>query len=331
VKFGLALPQYDYSVAGETPLSFSTIASYAQAAERLGFDSVWLSDHLFLDLGKYGGPSERQACYEPIVTLAALARVVERVRLGTLVLCEALRPATVAAKSLATLDRISGGRIDVGLGAGWYEPEYDAIGMTLPTPGTRLARLGEAVDIVTHLLGGGPYTFDGTYHRARDAANMPPALQQPRPRVFVGGSGDRLLDLVARLADGWNTCWAWTPDAYGERLRVLDAACERHRRDPATVWRTLGLYTLIGEDERDVARRFARLQEFSPRGIKTLADLDTFRAGRLVGSVDEVRAQVAEWEALGIDTIICGLGAVPFQVGPLDDVEMVASAVVTGT
>src|SRR5687768_4843400 len=209
VKFGLALPQYDYSVAGDQPLSFATIVSYAQAAERLGFDSVWLSDHLFLDLGKYGGPAEPSGCYEPLVTLAALSRVVGRVRLGTLVLCEALRPATVAAKALATLDRVSGGRLDVGLGAGWYEPEYDAIGMAMPRPGVRLARLGEAPDTVTNMLGGGPYTFAGRHHQAVDALNIPPALQQPRPRVFLGGSGDRLLDLVARAADGWNTCWAW--------------------------------------------------------------------------------------------------------------------------
>jgi alkanesulfonate monooxygenase SsuD/methylene tetrahydromethanopterin reductase-like flavin-dependent oxidoreductase (luciferase family) len=326
VKFGLALPQYDYSVAGETPLSFATIVDYAHAAERLGFDSVWLSDHLFLDLGKYGGPSEPQACYEPLVTLAALSRVVERVRLGTLVLCEALRPATVTAKALATLDRVSGGRVDVGLGAGWYEPEYDAIGMALPRPGVRLARLGEALDIVTNLLGGGPYTFAGVHHRAVEALNIPPALQQPRPRVFLGGSGDRLLDLVARAADGWNTCWAWTTDAYRDKLAVLDAACARHDRDPASVWRTLGLYTLVGENDADLRARFARLQDTSPPGIKTLSDFDTFREGRLVGTVEQVRDQIGQWATLGVDTIICGFGAVPFQVGPVDELEMLAEA-----
>ena len=138
MKLGLALPQYDYSVAGENPLQFTTIVDYARAAEAAGFDSVWLSDHLFLDLAKYGGPSDRFGCYEPLVTLGALAREVDRVRLGTLVMCEALRPASVLAKSLATVDRVSGGRLDVGLGAGWYEPEYEAIDMKLPRPGERL-------------------------------------------------------------------------------------------------------------------------------------------------------------------------------------------------
>ncbi len=235
MKLGLALPQYDYSVAGEDPLTFPTVVRYAQAAEAAGFDSLWLSDHLFLDLAKYGGPAERYGCYEPIVTLAALARVVGRVRLGTLVLCEALRPAAVLAKALATLDRVSAGRVDVGIGAGWYEPDYEALGTAMPPPPERIERLREAVQVVTGLLGGGPFTFEGRFHRAVDAVNRPAAVQVPRPRVFVGGKGDRLLSLVAEHADGWNTCWTWTPDAYRERLRVLERACERVGSDPASV------------------------------------------------------------------------------------------------
>ena len=155
MQFGLALPQYDYSIANERPLSFETIVDYAEIARATGFDSVWLSDHLFLDLAKYGGRADREACYEPVVTLAALARRVPDVRLGALVLCEALRPASVLAKALATLDRVSGGRVDIGLGAGWYEPEYDAIGMAMPPPGVRIDRLTEAIEVVSGLLSGG--------------------------------------------------------------------------------------------------------------------------------------------------------------------------------
>lgn len=326
MKLGLALPQYDYSVAGEDPLGFPTIVRYATTADAAGFDSLWLSDHLFLDLAKYGGPADRFGCYEPIVTLAALARVVERPRLGTLVMCEALRPASVLAKALATLDRVSGGRVDVGLGAGWYEPDYAAIGMEMPAPRERLARLREAVQVVTGMLGGGPFTFDGEFHRASDAVNRPAAVQEPRPRVFVGGKGDRLLRLVAEHADGWNTCWTWTPEQYRERLAELERACEQVGRDPATVWRTLGLYALAGEDEQDLRRRFERLRESSPRGVLDGVDLDTFRVGRLVGTVEQVREQVATWESLGVETLILGVGAVPFQVSAPDDVELLAEA-----
>jgi alkanesulfonate monooxygenase SsuD/methylene tetrahydromethanopterin reductase-like flavin-dependent oxidoreductase (luciferase family) len=322
MQIGLALPQYDYSVAGERPLRFETIVEHARLAERGGADSVWLSDHLFLDLAKYGGSDRREGCFDPIVTLAALARAVPRVRLGTLVLLEALRPAAVLAKALATVDCVSGGRLDVGLGAGWYEPEYAALGMAMPRAGERLDRLVDALEVVKGLLGGGPFTYEGVYHRARAATNRPPAAQRPRPRVFVGGKGDRLLRLAAAHADGWNTCWVWTPEAYRERLDVCDEACGRVGRDPATMWRTLGLYALCGEDERDLERRFGRLRDQSPPGVLDGIDLATFRVGRLVGTVDEVRAQLHVWEALGIDTLVLGVGAVPFQVAARDDIEL---------
>src|SRR6185437_781261 len=130
------------------PLRFETIVDHARLAEKAGADSVWLSDHLFLDLAKYGGPERREGCFDPIVTLAALARRVPRVRLGTMVLLEALRPASVLAKALATVDRVSGGRLDVGLGAGWYEPEYAALGTEMPRPGARLDRLVDAISVV---------------------------------------------------------------------------------------------------------------------------------------------------------------------------------------
>lgn len=327
VRIGLALPQYDYSVPGESPLRWETILAHAQHAEALGFDSLWLSDHLFLDLAKYGGSAERQGVFEPLVTLAALARAVTRPRLGTLVMCEALRPASVLAKALATLDRIAGGRLDVGLGAGWYEPEYDAVGLAFPPPAERLARLAEAVDIVRELVPGGPLTFDGRYHRAIGAVNRPPALQEPRPPVFVGGKGDRLIQLAVEHADGWNTCWLWTSDAYRGRLDVLERSCEKVGRDPATVWRSLGLYALCGEDRADLERRFARMRDVMPSGV-VRGTVDEWAEARLVGTIEEIRAQRDGWEALGVETLIVGAGALPFSVTTIDDVELLAHALI---
>ncbi|MCU1459552.1 MAG: flavin-dependent oxidoreductase, F420-dependent methylene-tetrahydromethanopterin reductase [Actinomycetia bacterium] len=324
MRIGFALPHYDYSVPGEWPLSYETLLTYAKHADACGYDSLWMSDHLFLDLAKYGGPSTRAGSYDPLVTLAAIAREVTRPRIGTLVLCEALRPATVLAKGLATLDRVSGGRLDVGLGAGWYEPDYAAIGMEMPPPGVRIDRLREAATICGQLLGGGPVTFAGTYHSAREAWNEPASIQKPRPPLFLGGKGDRLLGLVAELADGWNTCWAWTPDAYRERLAVLERACERVGRDPASVSRSLGLYALVGENASDLGRRFEHLCEVSPAGTMRGATLDEWRVGRLVGTVDEVREQAAGWADLGVETLILGVGAVPFAVTGLEDVALAA-------
>ena len=170
-----------------------------------------------------------------------------RPRLGTLVLCEALRPATVLAKALATLDQICDGRLDVGLGAGWYEPDYEAIGMAMPRPGERIDRLREAVEVVRGLLGGEPLTFDGRAHRADGAVVDPPARQRPRPPVFIGGKGDRVIRTAVEIADGWNTCWVMEPASYRARLDVVERACDDDGRDPATFWRSLGLYALCGE------------------------------------------------------------------------------------
>ena len=324
MRIGLALPQYDYSVPGEDPLRFPTVVDQARAAAAAGIDSLWLSDHLVLDLEKYGGPARRYGALEPVSAIAALATEVPEVRFGTLVLCEALRPAAVLAKSLATLDRVTGGRLDVGLGAGWYEPDYEAVGMAMPSPGVRIDRLREALTVVGGLLGGGPSTFAGEYHRALDARVDPPALQVPRPPLFVGGKGDRVLRAAVDLADGWNTCWVWTPEAYRERLGVLERHCEAVGRDPATLWRSVGLYALAGEDDADLTRRFERLRANSPAGVLDGVTLEQWREGRLVGTPEQIGEQLSAWDGLGVETVILGVGSVPFHVGHPDDVALLA-------
>ena len=326
VQFGLALPHYDFSVPGESPLRFETIADHAAAAEALGFDSLWVSDHVSLSIEKYGGPPGEQFAYEPLTTLAALSGVVRRPRLGTLVLAEVLRPAGVLVKALSTLDRLCRGRLDIGIGAGWYAPDYEAVGMAVPPPGERLSRLREALAVLDALLPGGPANLPGRAHSVRGATNLPPALQTPRPPIFVGGKGDRLLRLVAEMADGWNTCWVWTPDDYRGRLEILDRACNDVDRDPASVRRTLGLYALVGEDERDLAARYERMRETAPGGMLDKVSLEEWRVGRLVGTPDQLAGQVAIWAELGVAEVIVSAGPLPFSISALEDVELLAGA-----
>jgi alkanesulfonate monooxygenase SsuD/methylene tetrahydromethanopterin reductase-like flavin-dependent oxidoreductase (luciferase family) len=285
-----------------------------------------VSDHLFLDIEKYGGGPGEYGAFDPIVTIAALARTVTTARLGTLVLCEALRPATVLAKALATLDQICGGRLDIGIGAGWYEPEYEAIGMKLPPPAERLERLEEALDVLAGLLGGGPFSYDGRFQHAVAAPNRPAAAQAPRPPLWIGGKGNRLLRLVAERADGWNTCWVWTPDDYRDRLAALERACARAGRDPSTVRRSLGLSTLVGADERDLDTRFRRNQDLAPNRMLAATTVDEFRTGRLVGTVEQVADQLHQWADLGVETLIVSLGPLPFSLYAGDDLELVAAA-----
>jgi probable F420-dependent oxidoreductase len=326
MDIGLALPQYDFSVPGESPLRWATLLGWAQRAEALGFDSVWLSDHLFLDIARYGAPAGDHGCFDPLVAFAAIARCTSSVRLGTLTLCMPLRPATVLAKALATLDVVSGGRLIAGLGAGWYEPELAAAGLEPERPGVRLARLGESVQVVRGMFAGGPFSFDGVHERAVEARCLPRPLQRPAPPIWVGGKGERLVELAGRLADGWNTAWIWTPEAWAARAASLDAACERAGRDPASVTRSIGLYALAGEDEADLARRFRRLQELSPPGVLDGIGLADWRVGRLVGTVDQVAEQVQQWASVGVSSLILTAGAVPFALAAPDDVELLAEA-----
>ncbi len=332
MRIGLALPHYDCSTPDVPTTSIEVVLDVARRAEAWGCDSLWVSDHLTWDLGKYGGDDTVYGVTEALTTLAALAEGTDRCRIGSLVLCEALRHPAVLAKALATIDGTSGGRLDVGLGAGWYERDYEAIGATMPPPGRRIARLGEYAAIVQAMLDGtsGPVERRGDFYDVRGARNDPPARQQPVP-VFLGGKGDRLLATVARLGTGWNTCWAWTVDGYRERLSTLERACERADRDPATVSRSLGLYALCGENERDLQQRFDRLVAATPAGVLDGVTLEDFRRGRLVGTVDDVTEQAAAWEALGVDTLILGCGAVPFQLAAYDDAELLVRTLRAGT
>jgi len=327
VDIGLALPQYDFYApeAEPDPLPWAPVEATARRAEALGFHSLWLSDHLFLDRSRYGGQPGRCPGFDPLPALAALARVTHRVRLGTLTLCSPLRPATLTAKQLATIDVLSNGRLIAGVGAGWSQDEFRVAGVPFRRPGQRLRHLEESIHVLRGMFGGGPFTFEGHYEHAVGAMCLPRPVQQPGPPIWVGGKGDRLLDLTARLADGWNTAWIWTQQAYRERVGVLHAACERAGRDPASIVLTVGLYTLVGADHADLARRFERLRATSP-GILGETTLDEWRRGRLVGTVDEVRAQLQGWAGLGVSTVIVSPRPLPFSIPDGDDLEILALA-----
>ena len=332
MRLGLALPHYDTSLGGRSA-NWPALERVAQIAERSGFSSLWVSDHLFLDWHKYGGPDERQGSLECWTTSTAVAAATHSVRVGTLTLCNDFRHPALLAKMAATLDRLSGGRLDVGLGAGWYEAEYAAAGLGFDSAATRIRRLGEAVTIVRRLLSGDELVHRGDHYRLDGAVVRPGPVQDPHPPVWIGGKGDLLLRTAARTADGWNFSWLGDFDLYAERSKIADESCELVGRDPRSLRRSVGAYVLAGSDDADARRRYERLVERTPAGVLqssaggTGVSWDEYRRSRVAGTAAEVADRLASLERFGVEEVIVSLGALPFQIADEEDVEFVGEEI----
>ncbi|MEP7054393.1 MAG: LLM class flavin-dependent oxidoreductase [Actinomycetota bacterium] len=316
VTLGVTLPHYDISLDGGLPATPADVAAAAAAAERLGFATGWVSDHFFLDTSRYGMSTARSQALEAWTSLTVAATATSRLRIGSLVLCEAFRPPGLVAKMAATLDVISGGRLELGLGAGWFEPEYAENGLYFPTPGERVGRLEDYTRIVAGMLSASPFSHQGTHYSCREAYCVPSPAQLPRPPIWLGGKQNRMLGVVSRVADGWNTVW-WNPavrttDAeYRERCDVLARACEAIGRDPDSVRRSLGLVAIVGTDDADVRRQFAFLEASLPPG--SFPDFATYAASGLVGTTEKVLDRLGELVAMGIEHVIVTPGPMPFR------------------
>jgi probable F420-dependent oxidoreductase len=327
MRFGLTLPHYGFSLPGGEPITFEAVADSARRAERLGFDSVWISDHFFYSFGRYGADPIPIAAIEPLTAIAGLASLTERIRLGTLVLGAPFRHPSIVAKMATTIDAISGGRLDLGVGAGWLEQEFDAFGYRFGSVGERFDALGETLQVLQGLLSGESTSFDGPTVRLRDARSLPASVQ-PRIPVWVGGKGGpRVLRLAARHADGWNGAWRWTPETYGERAAAARSACEEAGRDPATFRLSAGLYTLLGEDDRTFRATFARGVASMPGDALRGETEETWRADTLSGTPEQAIERVRAFEELGVEEIVVTPGVLPFSEQEPGIVELFAERV----
>jgi alkanesulfonate monooxygenase SsuD/methylene tetrahydromethanopterin reductase-like flavin-dependent oxidoreductase (luciferase family) len=287
VKIGIMLPMHE----GDGGIArWSTLSELAQATEAQGLDSVWLADHLL-----YQPPEgEAKGMHEAWTLMSALAAVTERVEIAPLVLCASFRNPGLVANMAATLDLVANGRLTLGVGAGWHDPEYEAFGFPADR---KVSRFEEWVEIVARLLRGEQVTFDGTYYSTKNAV-LVPAPERKIP-LLVASHQPRMHGLTAKWADSWNTAWYGLPDdRFRERVEGMDAALAAAGRDPADLERTVGII-MVDPDEPDEEDRAA-----------------------YPGTTEEIAAALGEYERLGF------AHAIMFpQPATVASVERVAEAV----
>jgi F420-dependent oxidoreductase-like protein len=270
--------------------------------ERLGFGWISVWDHFYA-----ADASGRADCLEAVSMHAALACHTTRVRCGCLVYSVGYRHPAVLANAIATIDHLSGGRADLGLGAGWHQAEYDAYGIAFPSAGVRLAQLDEAAQCARGLLRQETTTFEGTYFQLREARCEPRPVQAELP-IWIGGGGERkTLRTVARWADGWNVPFV-SPEEFARKRGVLQRHCEDVGRDPGAIRCAVNV-ALAWRDE-DLVEQFDGLAEF-------------FRPATLTGSDEEARDKVGRYVEAGADQVNIALRA-PFHP---DALERAAAAI----
>jgi F420-dependent oxidoreductase-like protein len=274
---------------GSMTHSMDDLLRIYRMADEAGLYWVSVSDHLYANpLVK---PEVREIpCFEAISTMAAIAAVTKHVRIGTMMICIPFRNPALLAKSIVSVDHISNGRVELGVGAGWYPEEFNEYGYRFPPVGERFDMLEEALQILRSMFDEPVTHFKGKHYTV-DGAICAPKPRQKKLRIWIGGRGPKRTPRVAaQYADGFNTPYLDPPD-YKLRLDELDRACEKIGRDPASMMRTVNVHFLMGHDDKSVKagrERYAALP-------------DTHRRGALLGNKQEAIDRLGEYQELGSD------------------------------
>jgi probable F420-dependent oxidoreductase len=296
---------------------FDEVLQTTLAAERAGFSAVLVPDHFFSRLRGTG--ADVVGLGESWATLAALAARTERIRLGGAVMCNPFRHPCLTAQIAATVDHISGGRLELGLGAGWMAEEFRRTGIPFPRAGERIDMLAEALEIVLPALEGREVSFRGAHYAVEQFSVSPKPVQTPRPPLHVGGGGDRLLRLAGRTADivsvvppakygdiQRDEVIAFTPERVVERIGFLRAAAEEAGRDPASIEVvSFGNVVNVTESAAQAAQIFQGMAKMFDTEPSVIRD----HPAVIVGTPEEIRATLEERRARwGIDAVM-----VPFS------------------
>ncbi|HLZ70570.1 MAG TPA: TIGR03560 family F420-dependent LLM class oxidoreductase [Dehalococcoidia bacterium] len=283
--------------AGPQHTTYENYSQLWQTVESLGYNWCSVFDHFIPIMSDPLGP-----CFEGPTLLAALAAQTRRIRCGILVIGNTYRHPAVLAKIAATLDHVSGGRLEWGIGGGWWEMEHQEYGIAYPTIGRRLRMLGETAKIQKELWTQPRSTFEGRYYQLTDALCEPKPVQNPLP-LWIGGMGEQLtLRVVAESADGWNTFWM-PLDAYRRKLDVLAGHCRVVGRNPADIRKSLVVQVLVGDD----ADARARAEQLRARGQTPLT-----------GAPEQIAAEMVRYaREAGVGDFILG-ARVPYDYANLE-------------
>ena len=282
-------------IEGQEDVSWDDWRRLAQSAIDLGFHALFRSDHYLSADGQ-----DARGSLDAWSTIAALGAVTDGLRLGTLVSPATFRHPSVLAKTVVTADHISGGRVELGIGAGWLESEHRSYGFPFPPLRTRLDRLAEQLRIIRGSWGTGPFTFRGEHWSVEELDALPKPMQQPCPPLILGGMGGaRSVAIAAELASEYNVFYASPDEAWAIRER-LDAACDQIGRDPSTLSFSLMDGFLIGETTGELESRALELEAWQGKPI----DIDELRATWLVGSPTEITGRLGEYGDAGIERVM---------------------------
>jgi F420-dependent oxidoreductase-like protein len=292
LKYGISLPQgWTMDLAGITdPVeAYETMTGVAQTADECGYESIWLVDHFHT----IPQPSQ-EVTFEAWTTTAALARDTKRVRVGQMVTCNSYRNPALLAKMASTVDVLSHGRLNFGIGAGWYEHEYRAYGYEYPDAPTRLRHLREAVQVILAMWTQEEAHFEGKYYQVRGAINQPKGIQKPHIPLLIAGGGEQVtLKLVAQYGDACNV--AGDLATIEHKFAVLKQHCEVVGRDYNSIHRTAAALCIIADTDEQAQALVPEM--WKARGGNVIDD-------SLIGTPDTIRKRIAAYEAVGVQELL---------------------------
>src|SRR5687768_8073694 len=297
-KFGVLVPQgwrLDLVSMKDPVEKYEQMTRFAKEAERLGYDSIWVYDHF------HTVPTqELETNFECWMSTAALARDTSTIRIGQMVTCNNYRNPALLAKMASTVDVMSHGRLDFGIGAGWYEAEYKAYGYPFPDGPERLRQLDEALQIIRAMWTEPYATFEGKYYQVRGAINEPKGVQKPHIPIWVGGGGEKVtLKLVAKYADACNISTGTDPAGYKHKYDVLREHCDKLGRDYNSILKTAHVFLTLLEDGQDPEEGTAH-----QRGLRGGISLEEYSTGTFVGNVEETTGFLKALQDVGTEYFV---------------------------